>query len=109
MSKQPQTLKIACVAFVREGQWVAVCLPFSLCAQADTFEEAKLKLHSQMQFYVSEAYGVDSAHREQLLNRPAPLLYWLYYGLAHVLKAVRSRSGRYNNFQDSIAAVPMAC
>ena len=109
MSTQPQTMKIRCVAFMRGQQWVAVCLPFSLCAQADTLEEAKLKLHLQMESYVSEAYGIDSAHRARLLKRPAPWLYWFYYGIAAVLKAFKSRHSRYNNFHDSVAAVPMAC
>lgn len=109
MNSGPTILKIRCVAFVSDGQWVAVCLPFSLCAQADTLEEAKTKLHDQMQSYVSEALDIDSAHEERLLNRPAPLRYWFYYGVAQLLKALNSKSRKYKNFKDSVRAVPLAC
>jgi hypothetical protein len=62
-----------------DGQWVGVCLNFGLAAQADTFDELCHKLHEQIRDYISEAFGQDSAHRDYLLSRRAPLRDYLVY------------------------------
>jgi hypothetical protein len=64
-----------------DGQWVGVCLNFALVAQADTWEELVRKLGEQIRAYVSEAFNEDSAHRDYLLSRRAPLRDYVIYGL----------------------------
>jgi predicted RNase H-like HicB family nuclease len=74
-------LILRCYARYDEGQWVAICLNFDLAAQADTFEEAKMKLESMIKAYVFDALvGEDKEYAKQLLSRKAPLLEWLKYG-----------------------------
>jgi hypothetical protein len=68
-----------------DGQWSLICLDFSLAAQADTIEEAKAILRSQIREYLMDAVmGQDREYAFQLLSRRAPLKYWLkwWYGLA---------------------------
>lgn len=71
-------LVVRCFARQEEGVWVAVCLDFCLATQADSFEEAKVKLEEQIVFYVSEALQ-DKAFGSALLQRKAPLSSWLAY------------------------------
>lgn len=61
-------------------QWVAVCLDFTLAAQADTLEEVRSKLDAQIEDYLYDALQGDArAHAYQLLQRRAPLYFWLKY------------------------------
>ena len=73
---------IRCYARKSQGQWVAVCLNFSLAAQGDSFEEARDKLRSQVDEYIDDAInGPDRQHAHYLMNRRAPLRDWIMYGL----------------------------
>lgn len=74
----PKQLIIKCYAKQDEGVWVAVCLDFCLATQGDSFDEAKLKLEEQINFYVDEALQ-DKEHGSQLLSRRAPLSSWIEY------------------------------
>lgn len=74
------TKVLRCFAEKSEGQWTAVCLDFSLAAQADTAEEAIKSLNSQIESYIHDAFeGDDLAHREALLSRRAPVSLWARY------------------------------
>lgn len=74
------TKVLRCFADRSEGQWTAVCLEFSLAAQADTVEEAISGLQSQIESYILDAYeGDDVDHRDALLNRKAPFSLWVQY------------------------------
>lgn len=78
---RPSELKVRCYA-EREapGVWVAICLDFDLAAQGETFEEAKGKLDAMIDDYVREAWdGEDRPYADALLNRRAPLRYWLRF------------------------------
>lgn len=60
-----------------EGQWSLICLDFSLAAQADTLNEAKSLLETQIKEYLQDALsGQDREHARALLSRRAPLKYW---------------------------------
>lgn len=66
--------------------WVAACIDLTLAAQARTREEARSKLHAQINSYVREAMSVDSEHAEALLSRRAPLQDRLRYAFWRFLK-----------------------
>lgn len=78
-------LVLRCYAERQGDQWVAICLDLCLAAQADTFEEARHKLHEQVVDYVQEALGDDREHAHYLLNRKAPLQFWARYYLQKTL------------------------
>lgn len=72
---------VRCYAKKDGDQWVAVCVDLCLAAQADSYEDAKRKLDSQVRDYVFEALTVDQEHAAELLARKAPLAnrieYWV--------------------------------
>lgn len=85
---RPKTLELCCFAEYADNQWSAMCLDFCLAAQADTAEEAIAKLDSQIKDYLKDVLeGEDSVYGRDLLNRRAPLKYWLkYYYIALLCK-----------------------
>lgn len=72
-------LILRCYAKEEEGAWVAVCLDLNLAAQADSVDEAKQKLLSMIESYVTEALTTDSRYADQLLTRKAPWAEWVKY------------------------------
>ncbi len=60
--------------------WVAVCLDLTLAAQAETFEEARKKLHEQISEYLFDALaGEDQDYAAAFLTRRAPAGEWVRY------------------------------
>ena len=101
-------LLIRCIALREGDQWVAVCLPYSLCAQASTLEEAKNKLHDQIHEYLYDALcGQDRRHASSLLARSAPLTYWAMYFFARVLGKIMLKN-RVRMFQVCMPIAPLA-
>ena len=85
-------LMLRCYAERKNGIWQAFCLDFTLAVQGDSVEEVKNKLESQILEYVHDALvGKDKKHAKDLLERKAPLKYWLkfyfFIALYHVQKA----------------------
>lgn len=80
----------------RDGDlWVAICVDLSLAAQAETFDEARAKLHAQIHEYVYDALvGEDKAYGSQLLTRKSPLgiraKYYLYASLSSLVRIHRN-------------------
>jgi hypothetical protein len=110
MNPQLKPLLVRCIAIKENQQWVAVCLPYALCVQADDLVVAKKLLHDQISAYLYDACsGQDQAHQDTLMHRPAPLKYWLLYALCVVLNGFRLRHNQINRFTESMPAVPMAC
>lgn len=73
-------LILRCYAERQGDQWVALCLDLTLAAQADTFEEARMKLEAMIVEYVYDAVaGEDKEYAAQFLSRRAPLRYWLKF------------------------------
>lgn len=66
------------------SQFVAVCVDLCLAAQADTQEQARKMLLSQIESYVEEALTIDREFADELLNRKAPLYQRMEY---QVIKA----------------------
>ena len=76
----PAKLMLHCYADKIGDQWQAFCLDLSLAAQGDSFEDAKAKLDRMIVDYVYDAVvGDDREHADELLNRRAPLRYWLKF------------------------------
>jgi hypothetical protein len=70
---KPIDLKLRCYAEHEENTtWFAICIDLNLAAQADTFEEARAKLHTMVRDYVMEALTVDAQYIEDLIPRKAP-------------------------------------
>lgn len=89
------------------GQWSLVSLDFALAAQADTLEEAKTLLESQIAEYVTDALvGDDKAHAEELLSRRAPLKYWVKYGIARIIQKINGSKNGDRAFKETMPLVP---
>lgn len=85
---------LRCVAYQESGLWVAVCLDLSLGAQADTFNQAKKKLESQIKDYIIDACNEPDAVRRKLLRRPAPLGMWLKYYFAVFIRKLSNKKAQ---------------
>lgn len=80
-------LLIRCLAEFDGQQWTAVSLEFGLAAQADTFEEVRALLDSQIRSYVYDALvGEDRVHSRYLLMRRAPLAEFVKYYFACAMR-----------------------
>jgi predicted RNase H-like HicB family nuclease len=102
------TLILRCYARHNEGQWIAFCLDFDLAAQADTFEDAKIKLESMIKEYVFDALvGEDKEYAEQLLTRKAPIVEWLkYYSYVFRSRFRHAKTGLYHLFKEPLPLTP---
>lgn len=86
---QAKSLILRCYAVREGGVWSAMCIDLCLAAQADTYEEARRKLHAQIGEYVYDALcGDDRAYADQLLTRKSPLSVRLYYYVASLASSV---------------------
>lgn len=82
-------LILHCLGRKEGDQWIVMSLEFSLAAQADSLEQAKVMLQSQIREYLTDALvGRDKEHAEELLGRRAPLKYWAQYWLARCIRNV---------------------
>lgn len=94
---KPQDLTVRCMVWPEGGQWVAVCLDFTLAAQGGSRDEARKRLHAQIDAYVREAFTVDVKHADALLSRRAPLvdrLGWHFWLLLSRRPRIRRGLGR---------------
>lgn len=88
-------LVFRCYAETEGDQWLAFCIDLTLAAQADTYQEARTKLHKQIASYVYDAIaGADQAHATYLLTRKAPLRYRVKYHAIAVFCRVRDAKKR---------------
>ena len=85
----PIDLTVRCMASREDKLWVAVCLDFSLAAQGQTLDQARIRLHEQIRSYVREAFSVDAQHAEVLLTRRAPLSDRLRYHWVKLLSKLK--------------------
>lgn len=80
-------LSLRCYAEQKGALWVAICVDLGLAAQADSFDEVRVKLHAQIGEYVYDALcGEDQDHAAELLfSRKASLEHRAKYYFAPVL------------------------
>jgi hypothetical protein len=98
---KPANLILRCYAEKLDDtpQWQAFCLDLNLAAQGDSLEDVKYRLEAMICGYVEEAViGEDKEFAYQLLNRKAPLLFWVKYYLI----VLQNRLGQ---VQDSVKSV----
>lgn len=101
-----QDLIARCMAWRQsDGQWVAVCIDYSLAAQGDTLAEAKSRLHSQIESYVRDALTVDAAHADQLLTRKAPAIDLVRYNVWRLLSGCARAIKRAHSMAERLAYV----
>lgn len=99
---QARQMLLRCYAEQKQGCWQAFCLDFDLAAQADSFEEARDKLHQMIAEYVYDALaGEDRAYAESLLSRRAPLRLWAkYYAYRLLLATAKVCTQVYKSFKE---------
>jgi len=103
----PADMQLRCYAQLEGDQWVAVCIDFNLAAQANSFEEARKKLHHQVLWYVYDAVaGDDQAHGVDLLQRKAPVALVLRYHVVHAMSRFRAMRERVRAFCDLLPLSP---
>lgn len=100
---QDNSIVVRCYARKSDDQWVAVCVDLCLAAQGDSCDEAKTRLHSQVEDYV-----MDLLESGEVLTRPAPASQWLtywYIGLSvKVLRKIKDASAlAAAAFRDSVS------
>jgi len=81
-------LVLRCYVKKVQLQFVAVCIDLCLAAQADTPDQARKQLKSQIECYVEEALTIDREFADELLNRKAPLSQRIEYALIVVATKV---------------------
>lgn len=87
---KPKAFLLRILGHKEGNQWTVMCLDFSLAAQANTYEEAHRLLRAQIESYIKDIFGgPDAEFAETLLNRRAPLKYWLIFYFYRTLQALR--------------------
>jgi predicted RNase H-like HicB family nuclease len=93
MSIKPASLLLRCFSErEQDGAWFAMCLELNLYARGDSYLDVRSSLEQVIKEYIREALTSDAEYAEGLLDRPAPLYFWLrYYWLrfrihVHLLK-----------------------
>ncbi len=100
-------LTVRCYGECRDGQWLLVCLDFSLVSQAESFDAALKSLDHQIACYVRDALvGEDREHAGALLRRRAPFGYWVRY---YVAKFFAKRDELQRSFREPLPLRPAMC
>lgn len=76
---------LRCFAKHQGDLWVAFCVDLNLAAQSNTLEDAKRRLHSQIDDYMEDLHGVHKEHAADLFPRRAPVRIMAGYFVARVL------------------------
>ena len=74
-----------------------------MTAQASTAAQARKLLKAQIASYIADAVGVDEKHASYLLQRKAPLRYFLLY---HFIKLVNATKRR-QSYEATMPMVPV--
>lgn len=77
---KPEQLRLRCYAELdHDGTWFVMCIDLNLYARADSYHDARKKLHAIIVEYIQEALTVDSQHIADLVPRRAPVSFVLRY------------------------------
>lgn len=100
-------LVIRCYAKKDGNAWVAVAVDLSLAAQAESLEEAQVKLEQMIHSYITDAVTTDKMYARQLLTRKAPISQRLEYLLISMLSKFSSvLKNRNRTFDEVLPLVP---
>ena len=95
---RPLDLTLRCYAKqAKDNSWYAVCIDLNLVASGDNCQEARKKLHEQIQDYIEDALTVDSEYADQLIPRKAPLYFQIEYYWMKILILISQTSSSTNN------------
>jgi hypothetical protein len=88
----PCDLIVRCLAHKKSnGRWFGICLDFDISAEAGTPEELKVKLIDMITDYVETVFDTDDKNSvAQLIQRRAPLHYWLLFYFMKVAALLNS-------------------
>lgn len=78
-----------------DGVWSLICLDFNLAVQAESLQEAKLKLQQMAKSYIADALAEDGSDHEfavSFLRRKAPVEFWVKYYWYSFLAKIRGNS-----------------
>ncbi|MFO7746454.1 MAG: hypothetical protein R6V42_01440 [Orrella sp.] len=79
------------------GVWSLICLDFTLAVQAESLQEAKLKLQQMVKSNKTDALAEDGQDHEfavAFLRRKAPVAFWVKYYWYSFLAKIRGNSGQ---------------
>ena len=77
---KPNKRMLRCYGERKGNIWQAFCVDLNLAVQGNSLQEVQSKLHQQVSSYLYDALeGEDKEYAEQLLNRKAPLYFWIKY------------------------------
>ncbi|MDE2133491.1 MAG: hypothetical protein KGJ49_02715 [Alphaproteobacteria bacterium] len=96
---------LICVARGHEQDWEAFCLDFDLAVQGVSLEDVRTRLEDAIVDYVHAAMDEAEPARSQLLNRRAPFMVRLHWGIRFFMATI---SGR-NHDSDSTVGFPVSC
>jgi len=91
--------------------WVAVCVDLSLGAQADTLQEAKAKIHAQINDYFQDALDTRSwSEALEMLSRKAPISLVYRYHTIKARQGIANFVGKHVDavrFKDSVEGLTL--
>lgn len=101
---------LTCFARGHDGHWEAICLDLNIAAQGESFQEVKNLLSKSIETYVEDVMNEnDTATRQRLLSRQAPLLTRLYWTVGFALANVAGRHAHRAGKRDENAAFAVPC
>lgn len=101
-----------CYAWIRSGNWEAICVDYDLTAQGSSLEEVRQELGNAIETFLSRVKELPEPEQSRLLNRKAPLalrirlavLCWL----SRVLTPTRIRLSSRHSFHAPLEWTPAA-
>ncbi len=101
-----------CFAWMKRGEWAALCVDFDLVAYGKSFEEVKSEIQDAIETYVCYVSEVPEPERTRLMNRKAPLALRLglecLYAISRLLNLLQIRLTNLHSFQPVIVWNPVA-
>lgn len=89
------SITLRCFSVRRNGYFVAICLDLCLAVQAESFEEARDKLHDQVIDYL-----LDAKDSLDFRSRPAPVDQWVQYYVIRAMYFLHSTRNRFSQLLD---------
>jgi predicted RNase H-like HicB family nuclease len=104
----PKSLVLRCYSERKGSFWVAVCIDLCLAAQGETAQDARQRLHLQIQEYLHDALaGENQPHAAELLSRKAPFSQMAKYHTFRLMETFHLlRKGAFNLFSEVFPVIP---
>ncbi len=96
---------LVCVAHGHRGEWEAFCLDFDLAVQGSSLEDVRSRLEDAVADYVHAAMEEAEPARSRFLNRRAPFVVRLQWGIRFFIATIFGE----NRNRDSTVGFPVSC